>query len=201
MKTIEETIEDLIGAVEVPLDELQNEALDLYGTPDRVARMLRDDLLSSYKPGAKDELIKKFTTFPSDGQDAMVVVGPVSFYSMCAHHLLSFSGEAYVGYIPQEKIIGLSKIPRAIDFFSRMFQIQERLGRQIADFIVEQAEPKWVGVLLVGKHLCLTCRGVRQENAEMVTTAIRPQPSSVNDENRGVINEFYAQIDFVKKKR
>ena len=179
--------------------EWEDESLDLHNTAGRIKRAFQDDFLSSYREGAREEMEKQFTTFPSDGKDAMVVSGPFSYSSLCAHHLLPFMGEAYVGYIPDKKVIGASKIPRTIDFFARMLQIQERLARQIADFIAEKAQPRWVAVLLTGDHLCMRCRGVKQENGRMVTTAIRPQPTPDDPAWRGVIDEFHQQLVFIRK--
>lgn len=195
---LEGALEQLFVELGVPQGEWEDSGLDISNTPKRIARMLRDELLTSYRPGARDELLRRFTCFNSDGEDAMVVEGPISFYSMCAHHMLSFSGEAYVGYIPDRLIIGASKIPRVIDFFARMLQIQERLARQTADFILEHAQPRWVGVLLVADHLCMQVRGVKQANSRMVTTAIRPQPT-ITQEDRGVIDEFYRQVEMLRK--
>ena len=160
--------------------------------------MLLEELLASYAPGALDALKARFTCFPSDGEDSMVFEGPIDFHSTCAHHLLPFSGQAYIAYIPGSKLVGASKLPRVVEHFARMLQIQERLARQTAEFIHEEADAKVVIVLMSAAHLCMRCRGVKQQNTKMVTTAVRPQPSG--EENaawRGVLNEFYSQLALV----
>lgn len=183
----------------IPRSEWDDPALDVGNTPKRMARMLRDELLASYKPGALADLEKRFTLFPSDGQDAMVVEGPLSFSSMCGHHMLPFIGEAFVGYIPGKYVIGASKIPRVVTFYSQMLQIQERLSRQVADFLFHKAEAKLVIVQMRAKHLCMGIRGVKQAHSKMVTTAIRPQPEDPSDEAwRGVLHEFYSQVALLK---
>lgn len=183
----------------IPEEEWANGALDIANTPRRIAKMLKEELLSSYHPRAFEELCQHFTCFPSDGQDAMVVIGPIDFHSLCAHHLLPFSGEAYVGYIPNELIVGASKLPRVVNHYSHMLQIQERMGRQIADFLYDKAEARQVIVLLKAAHQCMQCRGVKQQRAEMVTTAVRPQPGGEDDAQlRGVLNEFYSQLQLMK---
>jgi GTP cyclohydrolase I len=109
------------------------------------------------------------TTFPSDGYDEMVVVRDISFYSVCEHHLLPFHGTADVAYIPNKRIVGLSKIPRIVEHFSRRLQNQERITRQVADAITEYVEPWGVGVVLRARHMCMEMRGVKQQ-AETVTS-------------------------------
>lgn len=193
-------IDEFFRELEIPPEEWSDPGLDLANTPRRISKMLKEELLSSYKPGALEALKAKFTRFASDGQDAMVFEGPISFHSTCAHHLLPFSGEAYVAYIPDRCLIGASKIPRVVEHFARMLQLQERLARQTADFIWNEASPRLVIVLLSAAHLCMRCRGVKQQNTKMVTTAIRPQPSFPDDnELRPVLDEFYAQLAFVSK--
>jgi GTP cyclohydrolase I len=173
----------------VPEQEWEDRGLDIRNTPGRVARMYRDELLSSYRPGAHEDLIRKFTCFDEKGDDAMVVEGPISFHSLCAHHCLPFSGEAYVGYIPDQKIVGASKLARVVTHYSHMLQIQERMGRQVAEFILEHAQPKAVLVTITAAHYCMRCRGVKQENTRLVTTTIRPLP--VATERRDIVEEFY----------
>lgn len=186
--------------IDIPAEEWDELSLDLDRTHARVTRMLRDEMLSSYKPGAFDELVRRFTCFPSDGQDAMVVEGPIAFHSTCAHHVLPFSGEAFIGYVPGMRVIGASKIPRVLEYYSRMLQIQERLARQVADFLHDAAEAKMVIVLLEGTHSCMGVRGVRQANTRMVTAAVRPQPGDEEDSLlRGVLNEFYSTVQLLRK--
>jgi GTP cyclohydrolase I len=104
--------------------------------------------------------------------DEMVVVREIEFASLCEHHLLPFIGHAHVAYIPRERIIGLSKIPRVVDMFARRLQIQEHLTRQIADFLMEVLQPQGVAVVIDALHLCASIRGVKKSQARMVTSAM-----------------------------
>jgi GTP cyclohydrolase IA len=102
----------------------------------------------------------------------MVIVKDIDFYSLCEHHLLPFFGKCHVAYIPTHKVIGLSKIPRIVDAFSRRLQVQERLTNQIADTIRDKIEPKGVAVVMEGTHLCMSMRGVEKQNSFAVTSAM-----------------------------
>jgi GTP cyclohydrolase I len=104
--------------------------------------------------------------------DEMVIVKDIEFYSMCEHHLLPFFGKAHVAYVPNGKVIGLSKIPRLVDVFSRRLQVQERLTRQIGDAITEAINPQGVAVILEGQHLCMMMRGVEKQHSATVTSAM-----------------------------
>jgi GTP cyclohydrolase I len=104
--------------------------------------------------------------------DEMVVVKDIDYFSLCEHHLLPFFGRAHVAYIPDGKVIGLSKIPRIVELYARRLQVQERMTRQIADFVQKALEPKGVGVVIDGAHMCAIMRGVQKPNARMVTSAM-----------------------------
>jgi GTP cyclohydrolase I len=104
--------------------------------------------------------------------DEMVIVRDIEFYSLCEHHMLPFMGRAHVAYLPNGRVIGLSKIPRIVDMFARRLQVQERMTRQIADFIDELLHPRGVAVVVEGLHLCATMRGVRKHDARMTTSAM-----------------------------
>src|SRR3954452_6793099 len=113
------------------------------------------------------------TTFPNeDGYDELIVARSIPFHSLCMHHLLPFHGVAHVGYLPGERIIGLSKLGRVVELFARDLQIQERLTTQIANWLVRELEPKGVGVVLEAEHLCMSLRGVQKLGAKTVTSAL-----------------------------
>jgi GTP cyclohydrolase I len=113
------------------------------------------------------------TTFPNDGgYDELVVATAIPFHSLCEHHLLPFVGVAHVGYLPGERIIGLSKLARVVERFSRALQVQERLTKQIADCLSEELRPKGVGVVLEAEHLCMSLRGVQKPGARTMTSAL-----------------------------
>ena len=141
----------------------------LKGIPERVARMY-DELLAGYRvdPFA---LINE-AVFDVEYDD-MVIVRDIEFYSMCEHHMLPFLGKAYVAYIPKGHVIGLSKIPRIVDLFARRLQVQERMTRQIADFLEAAIHPLEVAVVVEGLHLCSKIRGVKKADARMVTSAMK----------------------------
>ena len=113
------------------------------------------------------------TTFPNDqGYDELVVLRAIPFHSLCMHHMLPFHGTAHVGYLPGERIVGLSKLARVVELFARDLQVQERLTTQIADWVQEHLEPKGVGVVLDAEHLCMSLRGVQKFGATTVTSAL-----------------------------
>ena len=138
----------------------------LVGTPERVAKSYKK-LFGGYKEDPK-RLIK---VFDNEGYDEMIIAKDIDFYSTCEHHLLPFSGKAYIGYIPNDKIIGLSKLPRLIEIFSRRMQNQERLTKQIADTLNDMLKPKGVGVVIKAEHLCMKARGVEKQNSVISTSA------------------------------
>jgi GTP cyclohydrolase IA len=113
------------------------------------------------------------TTFPNDeGYDELVVARSIPFHSLCMHHLLPFHGVAHIGYLPGERILGLSKFARVVELFARDLQVQERLTMQIADWLQQQLAPKGVGVVLEAEHLCMSLRGVQKFGARTVTSAL-----------------------------
>ena len=113
------------------------------------------------------------TSFPNDaGYDQLVVGRAIPFHSLCEHHLLPFVGVAHVGYLPGERILGLSKLARVVDFYARSLQVQERLTTQIAGWLQDELEPKGVGVVLEAEHLCMSLRGVQKQGATTVTSAL-----------------------------
>ena len=140
----------------------------LQGTPERVHRMYTE-LTAGYHVDP-DRLINGavFDVRYSE----MVVVKDIPFYSLCEHHLLPFTGKAHVGYLPRGRVIGLSKIPRIVDMYAQRLQVQERLTVQVADFLMERLEPKGVACVIEATHLCTMMRGVRKQEATMVTSSM-----------------------------
>ena len=141
----------------------------LKNTPRRVARMY-SELLAGYHTNSQ-ELVNDAIFNVS--YDEMVIVRDIEFYSICEHHLLPFIGRAHVAYLPSGKVIGLSKIPRIVDMYARRLQVQERMTRQIADFITELLQPRGVAVVVEALHLCTMMRGVRKHDARMTTSAMQ----------------------------
>jgi len=140
----------------------------LKNTPDRVSRMYVE-LLSGYT--ADPNRIINGALF-NISYDEMVLVRDIEFYSLCEHHMLPFIGRAHIAYIPAGKVIGLSKIPRIVDMYARRLQVQERMTRQIADFLQENLSPQGVGVVIEAMHLCSMMRGVQKHDARMTTSAM-----------------------------
>jgi len=141
----------------------------LLQTPDRVARMY-DELTAGYH--VDPEALINDAIFEVE-YDEMVVVKDIDFQSMCEHHMLPFIGKAHVAYIPSNKVVGLSKIPRIVEMFARRLQVQERMTVQIADFIEEVLQPQGVAVVVEGAHMCMVMRGIKKANATMTTSAMR----------------------------
>lgn len=113
------------------------------------------------------------TTFPNDeGYDELVLARDIPFHSLCQHHMLTFKGVAHVGYLPGARILGLSKLARVVELFARGLQVQERLTKQIADWLRDQLDPKGVGVVIEAEHLCMSLRGVQASGSRTVTSAL-----------------------------
>ncbi|QVJ03298.1 GTP cyclohydrolase I [Nocardiopsis eucommiae] len=139
---------------------------DTERTPERMARALAD--LTTPPPFT-------MTTFPAQGYQEMVVVNQIPFTSVCEHHLLPFQGTACVAYIPAERVVGLSKIPRLVEFCARRPQVQERMTTQIRDLLAQHLAPDGIGVLVRAEHTCMSARGVRALGATTVTRAFQGQ--------------------------
>src|SRR5215217_6750343 len=162
------------GRVEAAVHEILTEIGEdpdrqgLHGTPERVHRMYTE-LTAGYHVDP-DRLINGaiFDVAYSE----MVVVKDIPFYSLCEHHLLPFFGQAAVAYIPEGRVIGLSKIPRIVEMYSRRLQVQERMTKQIADFLMERLQPRGVGVVVEASHLCAVMRGVRKPGTIMTTSHV-----------------------------
>lgn len=142
---------------------------NLHETPERVARMYLE-MFHGLSEGAEP----KVTVFPNEEKyTAMVMEKDIPFYSMCSHHFVPFYGHAHVAYIPNERIVGLSKMPRIVEFYACRPQLQERLTEQIAGFMAEKLLPQGVMVVIEARHLCVEMRGVKKPGALTVTSAIR----------------------------
>jgi GTP cyclohydrolase I len=140
----------------------------LKDTPKRVEQALRF-LTKGYEMDVDSEINKALFTVD---YSEMVIVKDIDFYSLCEHHLLPFFGKCHVAYVPSNKVIGLSKIPRLVEVFSRRLQVQERLTNQIADVILEKIAPLGVAVVMEATHLCMSMRGVQKQNSFAVTSAM-----------------------------
>jgi GTP cyclohydrolase I len=140
----------------------------LRDTPKRLDKALRF-LTSGY--GADPDAVLNNALFTVDYTE-MVIVKDIDFYSLCEHHLLPFFGRCHVAYIPRDKVVGLSKIPRLVEIFSRRLQVQERLTNQIAETIREKIDPLGVGVVMEATHLCMSMRGVEKQNSFAITSAM-----------------------------
>jgi GTP cyclohydrolase I len=156
----ERAVADLLAA----LGE-DSQSAHLRETPRRVAAAYREMLTP--RPF-------NLTTFPNDeGYDELVLARDLPFHSLCEHHLLPFTGVAHVGYLPGARILGLSKLARVVDMFARRLQVQERLTKQIADWLQDQLDPKGVGVVIEAEHLCMSLRGVQADGVHTVTSSLQ----------------------------
>lgn len=178
-KKIEKLIEQLI----IEIGEDINRP-GLKNTPERVARMYKEIFSNLHtKP-------PKLTTFPTES-DEMIVLNDIPFYSICEHHMLPFFGTAAVAYIPYEKMIGLSKVVRLVDYYSKRLQTQERLTGQIAEKLNEGIKPKGVAVYLRAEHFCISMRGIKKSGIITSTNALR----GVFLEDEKARNEFMELIE------
>lgn len=160
---IEQAVSNMLTAIG---ENPEREGLKL--TPKRVARMY-SELFSGYRVDA-DAMIND--ALFNISYDEMVLVRDIEFYSMCEHHILPFIGRVHVAYIPDGKVLGLSKIPRIVDMYARRLQVQERMTRQIADFLRDLLKPQGVAVVVEAVHLCSRMRGVKKHDARMTTSAM-----------------------------
>ncbi len=160
-------MQDLIAQLLARLGE-DPQREGLLKTPDRVARSF-EYLTSGYRSKVED--IVNGALFTVDYNE-MVIVRDIDFYSLCEHHLLPFFGKCHVAYVPNGKVIGLSKIPRLVDMFARRLQLQERMTSQIAETIRDQVQPLGVAVVCEGTHLCMAMRGVEKQASTTVTSAM-----------------------------
>jgi GTP cyclohydrolase I len=185
MKKEEEFEQAVTKILELIGEDPQREGL--LKTPHRVAKAL-GFLTEGYRQDPKEILNQALF---STSNDEMVLVRDIEFYSMCEHHILPIIGRAHVAYIPDGKVVGLSKIPRIVNVFARRLQIQEQMTEQIADAISETIKPKGVAVVLHARHMCMEMRGVQKINSTTVSSALRGLFKS--DERTR--NEFYNLIN------
>jgi GTP cyclohydrolase I len=164
LESLENSVKQILKAIG---EDPQREGL--IRTPQRVAKSYQE-LLSGYRMDPR-ALINEAVF--DVAYDEMVVVRDIEFASMCEHHMLPFMGRVHVAYIPSDKVIGLSKIPRIVDLFSKRLQVQERMTTQIADYIDFVLNPKGVAVVAEGLHMCMMLRGVKKQEARMTTSAMR----------------------------
>jgi GTP cyclohydrolase I len=162
-----DAIESSVGTILEAIGE-DPEREGLIKTPHRVAKSYKE-LLAGYRMDPK--AIINDAVFDVT-YDEMVIVRDIEFYSMCEHHMLPFMGRVHVAYIPSDKVIGLSKIPRIVDLFSRRLQVQERMTTQIANYIDVVLKPQGVAVVAEGMHMCMMLRGVKKKDARMTTSAM-----------------------------
>ena len=182
----EKKLEDAVTTI---LEEIGEDPTreGLLKTPSRVAKSLQF-LTEGYKQDPQEILNQAlFTT----SNDEMVLVRDIEFYSMCEHHMLPIIGRAHVAYIPDGKVVGLSKIPRIVNVFARRLQIQEQLTEQIADAISQTIKPKGVAVVVHARHMCMEMRGVEKINSTTVSSALRGLFKS----DQRTRNEFYNLIN------
>lgn len=165
-ETIEKSVKEILLAIgEDPERE------GLVRTPHRVAKSYKE-LLSGYRMDPKALINDAIFDV---AYDQMVIIRDIEFSSMCEHHMLPFVGRAHVAYIPKQKVIGLSKIPRIVDMFSKRLQVQERMTTQIANYLDVVLKPMGVAVVVEGLHMCMMLRGVKKHNARMTTSAMLGQ--------------------------
>lgn len=160
-------LKDLVSRMLVELGE-DPRRNGLLKTPDRIEKMLRF-MTQGYQQNI-DHLLNG-AMFPID-YDEMVIVKDIDFFSLCEHHLLPFFGKCHVGYLPNKKVVGLSKIPRIVDAFSRRLQVQEHLTVQIAETLMKKLGAHGVGVVMEAQHLCMMMRGVEKQNTVAVTSSM-----------------------------
>src|SRR5713101_3546955 len=167
----EERVREIAAHIQRVLEILRLDLSDpnLIETPERVAKMYLE-MFHGLSEGAEP----KVTFFPNDERyTAMVMEKDIPFYSLCSHHLVPFYGHAHVAYIPNERIVGLSKMARIVEFYARRPQLQERLTEQVAGYMAEKLAPQGVMVVVEARHLCVEMRGVKKPGALTVTSAIR----------------------------
>lgn len=167
MKFNQEKIEQAVKMIFEAIGENPNRE-GLINTPRRIGQMYQEIL-----SGLHEDISDKITIYSEDKHQEMVVVKDITFHSMCEHHLLPFFGTVKVAYIPDSKILGISKIAKITEHFSKRLQLQERLTSQIADNIMDFVQPQGVMIIIEAEHLCLSMRGIKKPGTSIVTSAVR----------------------------
>jgi len=163
LERIERAVREILAAIGEDADRE-----GLRATPARVSRMY-EELLAGMRHSPMDHLQSIF----HEKYDEVVLLRDIPFHSLCEHHMMPFIGTANVAYLPDGKVLGVSKLARIVDSYARRLQVQERLTAQVADFLMDHLKPKGVAVVIEASHTCMTIRGIRKPNAEMVTSALR----------------------------
>lgn len=167
MKQSNEQSEALVHSILEALGEVPTRE-GLIDTPKRVVKSWAE-IYKGYSQNPKDIL----TTFSSDGYNQIVLLKDIELYSMCEHHMLPFYGKAHVAYIPNGKVIGISKLARLVDIYARRLQIQERLGEEVTKALMEHLQPLGAACIIEATHMCMRMRGVSKQNSTMVTSSMK----------------------------
>ncbi len=141
----------------------------LKETPNRIAKAWQNELFVGYNKDVKD----LFVTFDTNGYDQIILCRDIEIFSMCEHHMMPFFGVAHVAYIPNERVIGLSKLARLVDIYARRLQIQERLGEQVTRALTKYLQPKGAACIIDAVHMCVRMRGVQKQHSSMVTSSVK----------------------------
>ena len=160
----EDYIYRLLRYLGAPVD---NTSSGMYDTPERAARAFKELTI-----GYHDDYETWWKTFDAEGADQMIIQLNIPLFSLCEHHLLPIAGVAHIGYIPRETICGLSKLKRVVDLYAKRFQVQERMTKQIADFLEEKLQPRGVITVIEAEHFCMTMRGVQTPGTRTITSAV-----------------------------
>jgi GTP cyclohydrolase I len=159
--------ENIVRLIQFIGDDPNREGLK--ETPNRIARAWQNELFVGYSQNPKDILI----TFEGEGYDQIILSKNIEIFSMCEHHMLPFFGVAHVAYIPNGRVVGISKLARLVDIYARRLQIQERIGKQVTDALMEYLQPKGAACIIEASHMCMRMRGVSKQQSSMVTSSIK----------------------------
>ena len=178
-------------AIKIILDKIAEPSEGISETPQRVERFYRE-FFNYPEP--------KITVFSANGYDEMIVDKGIPYYTFCEHHILPFFGTVKIGYIPDKKIIGLSKLARIVKYFSRRLNTQEYFTKNIADYLQEKLAPKGVGVIVTGRHLCKEMRGI-ESRGEMITSALERHIFNRTKSKRGILKTMRYALNIMHRKK